>query len=197
MARKPEASNPRDEQLALTKGKTPRNAIMSIGILAAVVIGVLGFFYELKATNKAEQDARDKKTLALKSSTDVSGDKGQADINQMISAQRDAAASGAAARTASDVAVRSQPVRPMLTGTDFQNEVDKSGIDTPGAARHAAEDGIYTASISRHPARHEATVNRPRHCRQAFLRWKMHVLRAMRKMQMRMTALPTKSQSST
>jgi hypothetical protein len=147
MAKKPEASNASDEQLALTKGKTPRNAIMSIGILAAVVIGVLGFFYELKATNKAEQDARDKKTLALKSSTDVSGDKGQADINQMISAQRDAAASGAAARAASDVAVRSQPVRPMLTGTDFQNEVDKSGIDTPGTARHAAEDGIYTASI--------------------------------------------------
>jgi type IV secretory pathway VirB10-like protein len=147
MAKKPEASNPSDEQLALTKGKTPRNAIISIGILAAVVIGVLGFFYELKATNKAEQDARDKKTLALKSSTDVSGDKGQADINQMISAQRDAAASEAAARAASDVAVHSQPVRPMLTGSDFQNEVDKGGIDTQGLARRAAEDAIYTSSI--------------------------------------------------
>ena len=147
MAKKPEGTNPSDEQLALTKGKTPRNAIMSIGILAAVVIGVLGFFYELKATNKAEQDARDKKTLALKSSTDVSGDKGQADINQMISAQRDAAASEAAARAASDAAVRSQPVRPMLTGTDFQNEVYKGGIDTQGLARRAAEDAIYTSSI--------------------------------------------------
>jgi type IV secretion system protein VirB10 len=147
MAKKPEASNASDEQLALTKGKTPRNAIMSIGILAAVVIGVLGFFYELKATNKAEQDARDKKTLALKSSTDVSGDKGQADINQMISAQRDAAASEAAARAASDAAVRSQPVRPMLTGTDFQSEVGKSGIDTQDLARHAAEDAIYTSPI--------------------------------------------------
>jgi type IV secretion system protein TrbI len=147
MAKKPEASNASDEQLALTKGKTPRNAIMSIGILAAVVIGVLGFFYELKATNKAEQDARDKKTLALKSSTDVTGDKGQADINKMISEQRDAAASEAAARAASDAAVRSQPTRPMLTGTDFQNEVDKGGVDTQGLARRAAEDAIYTSSI--------------------------------------------------
>ena len=44
MAKKTPADNPNEEQLALTKGKTPRNAIMSIGILAATVIGVLGFF---------------------------------------------------------------------------------------------------------------------------------------------------------
>ncbi|MGV7240292.1 TrbI/VirB10 family protein, partial [Caballeronia sp. M23-90] len=104
MAKKNPADNPNDEQIALTKGKTPRNAIMSIGILAAIVIGVLGFFYELKASNQAEQDARDKKSLALKSSTEGAGDKGPSDIEQEIRKQRDAAAAEAAARAASDAA---------------------------------------------------------------------------------------------
>ena len=61
MAKKPDSATPSAEQEALVKGKTPRNAIMSIGILAAVVIGGLGFYYQLQATNKADEDARIKK----------------------------------------------------------------------------------------------------------------------------------------
>jgi type IV secretion system protein VirB10 len=147
MAKKNPADNPNEEQIALTKGKTPRNAIMSIGILAAIVIGVLGFFYELKASNQAEQDARDKKSLALKSSAEGAGDKGPTDIEQEIRKQRDAAAAEAAARAASDAAAAQHPVKPMLTGTDFQSEIDKGGADTQALARNAAQDAIYTSSV--------------------------------------------------
>ena len=145
MAKKPAAGDPNEEQIALTKGKTPRNAIMSIGILAAIVIGVLGFFYELKASNQAEQDARDKKSLALKSSTEGAADKGPTDIEQEIRRQRDAAASEAAAHAASDAAAIQHPVKPMLTGTDFQNEVGKG--EGQDLSRQNAQDAIYTSSV--------------------------------------------------
>ena len=145
MAKKPAAGDPNEEQIALTKGKTPRNAIMSIGILAAIVIGVLGFFYELKASNQAEQDARDKKSLALKSSTEGAADKAPTDIEQEIRRQRDAAASEAAAHAASDAAAIQHPVKPMLTGTDFQNEVGKA--EGQDLSRQNAQDAIYTSSV--------------------------------------------------
>jgi type IV secretion system protein TrbI len=148
MAKKPAAGDPNEEQIALTKGKTPRNAIMSIGILAAIVIGVLGFFYELKASNQAEQDARDKKSLALKSSTEGAADKGPTDIEQEIRRQRDAAASEAAAHAASDAAAIQHPVKPMLTGTDFQNEVGKG--EGQDLSRQNAQDAIYTSSVFKH-----------------------------------------------
>jgi len=145
MAKKADGAAPSAEQQALVKGKTPRNAIMSIGILAAVVIGVLGFFYELKATNQADEEARLKKASALKSSTEVPVK--SSDIDQLIRQQRDAAASDAAARAASDAAAQRSPVKPMLTGADFQQELGKGGADGQDLARRSKEDAIYTSSV--------------------------------------------------
>jgi type IV secretion system protein TrbI len=146
VAKKPDAAAPSAEQEALVKGKTPRNAIMSIGILAAVVIGGLGFYYELQATNKADEEARLRKASALKSSTEVPVASNN-DIDQMIRQQREAAAAEAAARAASDAAAAQKvTAKPMLTGADFQSEVGKSG-DTADLSRKAKEDGIYTSSV--------------------------------------------------
>jgi type IV secretion system protein VirB10 len=146
VAKKPDSAAPSAEQEALVKGKTPRNAIMSIGILAAVVIGGLGFYYELQATSKADEEARLKKATALKSSTEAPAANSN-DIDQMIRQQREAAAAEAAARAASDAAAAQKaPVKPMLTGADFKDEVDKGG-DTRDLSRRAAQDAIYTASV--------------------------------------------------
>jgi len=54
MAKQTDPAKPNAEQQALIKGKTPRNAILSIGLLAALVIGGLGFYYELKASDQAQ-----------------------------------------------------------------------------------------------------------------------------------------------
>lgn len=146
MAKKPVSAAPSAEQEALVKGKTPRNAIMSIGILAAVVIGGLGFYYELQATSKADEEARIKKATALKSSTEAPAAANN-DIDQMIRQQRDAAASEAAARAASEAVAAQKPaVKPMLTGDDFKDEVSKGG-DTRELSRRAAQDAIYTSSV--------------------------------------------------
>lgn len=145
--KKPDSATPSAEQEALVKGKTPRNAIMSIGILAAVVIGGLGFYYQLQATNKADEEARIKKATSLKSSTEAPTAANNNDIDQMIRQQRDAAASEAAARAASEAAAPKPAVKPMLTGADFKEEVAGSGTDTRELSRQAAQDAIYTSSI--------------------------------------------------
>nr|WP_244797901.1 MULTISPECIES: hypothetical protein [Caballeronia] len=147
MAKKPDSATPTAEQETLVKGKTPRNAIMSIGILAAVVIGGLGFYYQLQATNKADEEARIKKATALKSSTETPTAANNNDIDQMIRQQRDAAASEAAARAASEAAAPKPAVKPMLTGADFKEEVAGSGTDTRELSRQAAQDAIYTSSV--------------------------------------------------
>ncbi|TCK32476.1 type IV secretion system protein VirB10 [Paraburkholderia sp. BL8N3] len=146
MAKKSDSAAPSAEQEALVKGKTPRNAIMSIGILAAVVIGGLGFYYELQATSKADEEASLKKATALKSSTEAPATNNN-DIDQLIRQQRDAAASDAAARAASDAAAHRSPVKPMLTGADFQQELGKGGTDGQDLARRSKEDAIYTSSV--------------------------------------------------
>jgi type IV secretion system protein TrbI len=85
MAKNSDAPTPTGEQQALVKGKTPRNAIMSIGIVAAVVIGGLRFFYELKASNQHDKDVQAKKAAALQASTtNGPSDQQQKDIGDVI-----------------------------------------------------------------------------------------------------------------
>lgn len=147
MAKKTGQAKPTAEQQTLVKGKTPRNAILSIGLLAAFVIGGLGFYYELKASDQAQEDAKLKKATALKSSTEVPTTK-NSDIDQMIRQQQDAAASEAAtARAASDAAARQPSVKPMLTGNDFQREIGSDGADTRALSESNKADTIYTSPI--------------------------------------------------
>lgn len=147
MAKQTDPAKPNAEQQALIKGKTPRNAILSIGLLAALVIGGLGFYYELKASDQAQEDARLKKAAALKSSAEVPGTK-NSDIDQLIRQQQEAAASEAAARAASDAAAAGRPtVKPVLTSNDFKNEVSNPGGDTRELSEKNNKDTIYTSSI--------------------------------------------------
>jgi type IV secretion system protein TrbI len=147
VTRKTEHTTPNAEQAAIVKGKTPRNAILSIGVLAALVIGSLGFYYELKASDQAAEDARLKKASALKSSTEPAAS-GTSDIDRMIRQQQEAAAADAAARAASDAAAAQRPsVKPMLTGNDFQRELGSSGTDTAALAASNKQDAIYTSPV--------------------------------------------------
>ncbi|MFM0027505.1 TrbI/VirB10 family protein [Paraburkholderia madseniana] len=147
MAKQTDPIKPNAEQQALVKGKTPRNAILSIGLLAALVIGALGFYYELQASNESQEEARLKKAAALKSSAEVPATK-NSDIDQLIRQQQEAAASEAAARAASDAAAAQRPtVKPMLTGNEFRDEVSRDGGDTRDLSEKNNKDTIYTSSV--------------------------------------------------
>jgi type IV secretion system protein TrbI len=146
MAKNTDAPAPTGEQQTLVKGKTPRNAIMSIGIVAAVVIGGLGFFYELKASNQHDKDVQAKKALLLQASTADAPVDQQKDIDEVIKQQR--ADAEAAARASAVVAASSPPQssRPALTAADF---ADPSRADVTQLAESSHEDSIYTSSVFR------------------------------------------------
>ena len=148
MAKNNDASTPTGEQQALVKGKTPRNAIMSIGIVAAAVIGGLGFFYELKASHQHDSDVQAKKALALQASTvNTAPDQQQKEIDAVIRQQRaDAEAAARASEAAAVQPAPSQAARPALTAADF---VDQSHGDVGQLAQASHEDSIYTASVFR------------------------------------------------
>ena len=89
----------------------------------------------------------------------------------MIRQQRDAAASEAAALAASEAAAPKPTVKPMLTGTDFQEEVKGSGTDTRELSRQAAQDAIYTSSIFKQAGASRSANQATSDCPLAFLRW--------------------------
>ncbi|MGN3967265.1 hypothetical protein ACS0ZG_28120 [Burkholderia gladioli] len=45
------------EEKALFKGKVPRNVMVGVGAVAALVIGALGFYTQTVEANKAEAEA--------------------------------------------------------------------------------------------------------------------------------------------
>jgi uncharacterized protein HemX len=48
---------PGSDQTSIVKGKSPRNAILAVGAVAAIVIAAIGFYYQLKQTN-VDSDCR-------------------------------------------------------------------------------------------------------------------------------------------
>jgi type IV secretory pathway VirB10-like protein len=147
MAKNSDAPTPTGEQQSLVKGKTPRNAIMSIGIVAAAVIGGLGFFYELKASHQHENDLQAKKALALQSSAgNTAPDQQQKDIEAVIRKQREDAEANARASAVAAASSASPSSRPALTAADF---VDQSHGDVGQLAQASHEDSIYTSSVFR------------------------------------------------
>nr|WP_310035760.1 TrbG/VirB9 family P-type conjugative transfer protein [Paraburkholderia graminis] len=49
---------PDSDRATIVKGKSPRNVLISAGVVVAVIIGALGFYYQVKEGNKAEEEAK-------------------------------------------------------------------------------------------------------------------------------------------
>ncbi|MFL9912018.1 hypothetical protein [Paraburkholderia sp. RL17-337-BIB-A] len=144
---------------------------MTIGLMAGLVIGGLGFYYELKASNQAEEDARLKKAAALKSSTEAPAAQ-TSDIDQVIRQQQEAAASEAAARAASDAAAARRPtVKPMLTDNDFQNEVAETAMTHTRLLKAIVKTQSTRRPSSSRRVLPETRTSKHRLSRLAFRRW--------------------------
>jgi len=143
---------PSDEEKALVKGKLPRNALMSVGIAMAVLIGSMAFYYELKRSNNADAEAKANKAAMLKAGTADAPPID--DIDRIVRDQR----ARADAEAASAARAASRPtVKPMLTGDDFRSEFDKSNPSDLGARNK--EDTIYTSSVFRQNAARSKPLN--------------------------------------
>lgn len=155
-----EQSNPpKDERSALFKGKTPRKALIGIGLMVAAVIGVLAFYTQSQQTALADAEAR-----AAKAEKDVQLSKGSkgVDLDKLIRDQEEAARD-AAARAEADKTRRNDltPAAPGMTADAaaaqlasetaidqvFTSPVFKQGITKPKDVGNASANAAGMAGM--------------------------------------------------
>jgi type IV secretion system protein TrbI len=135
----------------IVKGKSPRNAIIGVGIVAAVVIAAIGFYYQLKQSREAVEEAKlVKKQQQADAVRKVPGTEAQ-DMDKVIadqvSAAHRAAASEARAATApTEGATTTRHPQPDLTADRFMAE---SAQHPSTLGSQTAEQNIYASPIFR------------------------------------------------
>ncbi|CAB3805149.1 hypothetical protein LMG28688_06125 [Paraburkholderia caffeinitolerans] len=136
-------SSPTSDQDRVVKGKSPRNALVAVGAIFAVLIGAMGYYYQSKASDKAEQQAKDDKAAKAAAAVDH-GPSGN-DIDRIISDQQAAArreeerARKAAAGASAPQAAGSKPA---LSLDQFE-----AGSRTADLSANAKEDNVYASPI--------------------------------------------------
>ncbi|WP_028221575.1 TrbI/VirB10 family protein [Paraburkholderia oxyphila] len=138
-----ENSAPLSDQERVVKGKSPRNALVGVGLIFAVIIGVMGYYYQSKASDKADQQAKDDK--AAKTAAAVDRSPSGNDIDRIIQDQQAAArreeerARKAAAAASSSQAGASKPA---LSLDQFESESRDANLSAS-----AKEDSVYASPI--------------------------------------------------
>jgi type IV secretion system protein VirB10 len=138
-------AQPTSAQAAIVKGKSPRNALISVGVVAAVVIAALGFYYQVKESARIEDEAKLQKKAKAAEVVDKSNSTQDVDklIEDQQSAARRMAASEARAATAPRAALTAG-ARPGLTAANFENDDHVRELKTK-----SDDDAIYASSIFR------------------------------------------------
>lgn len=138
-------AQPTNAQAAIVKGKSPRNALISAGVVAAVVIAALGFYYQVKEGAKAEEEA----TLQKKAKAAEVVDKSNStqDVDKVIEDQQAAARRMAASEARAAAAPRAASTagaRPGLTADNFDANQHVRELKAK-----SDDDAIYASSIFR------------------------------------------------
>ncbi|MBU6486202.1 MAG: TrbI/VirB10 family protein [Burkholderiales bacterium] len=137
---------PTADQATIVKGKSPRNAIVAVGLVAAVLIAAIGFYFQVKDGNQAAEEAKLKKTserAAAVQKAPVNDDIDKIIADQASAAKR-AAASDARPANAPESAPAAQGTRPGLTADAFMHDPAASNL-----AGKTAQDNIYASPIFR------------------------------------------------
>ncbi|CAM2158559.1 Conjugation TrbI family protein (plasmid) [Pararobbsia alpina] len=140
------STTPEDPKAALRRGKIPRNIIFGVGAIAAAVIGILGFHYQVQSEAKAQADAEAKKAAQIQPASAVPDVRN--DLEQQIKAQ-EAQARDEAARAQRDqenANGENQGVKPALTAGDFQPQLGKDG-HVEQLAKDNEQDNIFTSGF--------------------------------------------------
>ncbi|CAG4914333.1 TrbI/VirB10 family protein [Paraburkholderia gardini] len=137
-----------NDQAEIVKGKSPRNALISAGIVAGIAIGALGFYYQVKAGHQADEEAQLQKKARTAEVVDKSNSAQDVDkiiADQQAAARRAAASEArvASARTATNTGERA---RPGLSADNFLVDQRQS---TNELKAKSDQDLIYTSPIFR------------------------------------------------
>ncbi|WP_175772977.1 TrbI/VirB10 family protein [Paraburkholderia phenazinium] len=138
---------PGGEQASIVKGKSPRNAILAVGAVAAIVIASIGFYYQLKQSNEAADEARllrkERESAAVHKEVNTNDDVDKIISDQIAAAKKQEADARAASAVAAVQAPQGQgTIRPGLTAQGFMNDPASGDI-----AQKTAQDNIYDSPI--------------------------------------------------
>ncbi|WP_317920711.1 MULTISPECIES: TrbI/VirB10 family protein [unclassified Cupriavidus] len=131
-----------DAQERLTTGKVPRNIVMTLGVVAAVVVGTLGFFYQSGMESNLAKEAEEKKAKKLQERTNNPDNGG---LDQLIRQQQEDARKLAAQQQSEGSKVEPSGKAPVMTAKDF---VQQSTTPPPGELAKANDmDTVMTSPI--------------------------------------------------
>src|SRR5438094_869163 len=137
---------PDSDRATIVKGKSPRNVLISAGAVVAVIIGALGFYYQVKEGNKAEEEAKLQKKAKQAEIVDKSNN--TQDLNktiddQMAAARRQAASEARAAAPGAQSAAGASST-PALNADNFLGDQHTQQIKS-----QADSDAVFTSPIFR------------------------------------------------
>ncbi|SDR54319.1 type IV secretion system protein VirB10 [Paraburkholderia fungorum] len=138
-------TQPTGDQAAIVKGKSPRNALISAGVVAAVVIAGLGFYYQVKESGQLEEEAKLQKKAKAAEVVDKTNN--TQDVDKIIEEQQSDARRIAASEARAAVAPRSTgspDTKPGITADDFNNEERTHEIKA-----QSDSDAIFASPIFR------------------------------------------------
>ncbi|WGS55278.1 TrbI/VirB10 family protein (plasmid) [Paraburkholderia sp. D15] len=134
---------PTPDQATIVKGKSPRNALLGVGAIAALAIGAIGFYYQVKASNEAAEEQRLLK--ASKAADGVDKSNNTEDVDKIIADQQAAARRAEAIAKANAASTpRADVSKPSLSLDGFVNDQKVSKLSAD-----AKEDAIYVSPIFR------------------------------------------------
>ncbi|APA90442.1 TrbI/VirB10 family protein (plasmid) [Paraburkholderia sprentiae WSM5005] len=140
---------PTGAQAQIVKGKSPRNALISAGVVAAVVIAALGFYYQIKESAQADDEA--KLAKKAKQAEVVDRSNSTQDVDKIIQDQQSAArriaaseARAAALPRAASASGASPILAPGLTADNFAADEHTREIKA-----QSDNDAIYASAIFR------------------------------------------------
>lgn len=138
------SQNPQNlsDQERVTRGKSPRNALVGVGVIIAVLIGALGYYYQSKAADQADEDAKAEKAAKTAASVDRAPS-GQ-DIDKIIADQQAKAREDE--RKAREAAAASAPTETSTPGLSL-DQYAKEAAPTSALAAQAKDDSIYASPI--------------------------------------------------
>ncbi|REG45398.1 type IV secretion system protein VirB10 [Paraburkholderia sp. BL6669N2] len=137
---------PDSDRATIVKGKSPRNVLISAGVVVAVVIGALGFYYQVQEGNKAEEEAKLQKKAKQAEIVDKSNN--TQDLNKTIDDQM-AAARRQAASEARAAAPRSQPAGGTGASPALNADTFLGDQHTEQAKSQADSDAVFASPIFR------------------------------------------------
>jgi type IV secretion system protein VirB10 len=135
-----QASQPTNDQAAIVKGKSPRNALIGVGFVAAVLIGGIGIYYQIKASNEAQEEARQHKKEKAAEAVDRTPT--TEDVDKIIADQQAKARREAAEHAASAPQATGERAKPGLTIDNFMQDQHTSEL-----AKSANTDAVFASPI--------------------------------------------------